>query len=41
MTKSAQKYCKYAVSALDYDDRNTAIDYMNKALSILKTGKEE
>ena len=41
MTQKAQKFCKYAVSALDYDDRNTAIDYMNKALNILKTGKEE
>ena len=41
MTQKAQKFCKYAVSALDYDDRNTAIDYMNKALNIMKTGKEE
>lgn len=35
-----QKLCKYAVSALDYDDKNTAIDNLEKALRILKTGRE-
>lgn len=37
----AQKYCKFAGSALNYDDVNTAIDNLTKALNILKFGKEE
>jgi len=40
MTAKAQKYCKFAASSLDYDDSNTAIDYLQKALRILQTGKE-
>ncbi|ROT79349.1 vacuolar protein sorting-associated protein VTA1 homolog [Penaeus vannamei] len=36
----AQKYCKWAVSALDYEDSKTAIDNLQKALSLLKTGKD-
>ena len=36
----AQKYCKYASSALDYDDSEGAIEYLGKALHLLKTGKE-
>ncbi|CAG9537763.1 unnamed protein product [Cercopithifilaria johnstoni] len=32
----AQKYAKYAVSALSYEDSKTAIESMMKALSILK-----
>ena len=40
ITSKAQKYCKYAASALDYDDRNTAILNMTKALNLLKTGRE-
>ena len=35
-----QKYCKYASSALDYDDRITAIDNLTKALRLLQTGQE-
>lgn len=36
----AQKYCKFAASALDYDDGTGAIEYLNKALNLLTTGKE-
>ncbi|XP_013105872.1 vacuolar protein sorting-associated protein VTA1 homolog [Stomoxys calcitrans] len=36
----AQKYCKYAGSALDYDDVNTAIENLNKALKLLTTGQD-
>ncbi|MCL4142874.1 UNVERIFIED_CONTAM: hypothetical protein GTU68_053971 [Idotea baltica] len=36
----AQKFCKYAISSLDYEDSPTAIDYITKALNILTTGKE-
>lgn len=36
----AQKYCKWAVSALDYEDSKTAIDNLQKALNLLKTGKD-
>lgn len=32
----AQKFAKYAVSALSYEDVKTAIDSMNKAIAILK-----
>lgn len=32
----AQKYAKYAVSALSYEDSETAIESMMKALTILK-----
>ena len=34
----AQKYCKYASSALNYDDVKTAIDNLQKALVLLTTG---
>lgn len=37
MTK-AQKYCKWAGSALTYDDVPTAINNLEKALRLLKTG---
>jgi len=37
----AQKYCKFASSALDYDDCEGAIDFMSKALHLLKTGKDK
>jgi vacuolar protein sorting-associated protein VTA1 len=40
MTAKAQKYCKFAVSALDYDDSSTAIINLTKALTLLKTGKD-
>ena len=36
----AQKHCKYATSSLDYDDTAGAIDFLEKALHILKTGKK-
>jgi hypothetical protein len=31
---------RFAASALDYDDTTTAIDYLQKALRIMQTGKE-
>ena len=34
----AQKLCKYASSALTYDDVPTAIDNLQKALHLLQTG---
>ncbi|KAF7646831.1 hypothetical protein LDENG_00181830 [Lucifuga dentata] len=36
----AQKYCKYAGSALQYEDVTTAIQNLQKALKLLTTGKE-
>ncbi|XP_016533345.1 vacuolar protein sorting-associated protein VTA1 homolog [Poecilia formosa] len=36
----AQKFCKYAGSALQYEDVNTAIQNLQKALKLLTTGKE-
>ncbi|XP_037933642.1 vacuolar protein sorting-associated protein VTA1 homolog [Teleopsis dalmanni] len=36
----AQKYCKYAGSALNYDDVKTAIENMQKALTLLTTGQD-
>ena len=38
--QKAQKYCKYATSALNYDDVKTAIENLNKALNLLQLGKE-
>lgn len=38
---AAQKYCKYAGSALNYNDVKTAVDYLEKALYLLATGKEK
>lgn len=35
-----KKYCKYASSAVDYDDRATAIDNLQKALRLLQTGRD-
>ena len=37
----AQKYCKFAGSALQYEDVPTAIMNLQKALSLLTTGKED
>ncbi|XP_068148384.1 vacuolar protein sorting-associated protein VTA1 homolog [Drosophila tropicalis] len=37
---TAQKYCKYAGSALNYDDVKTAIVNLQKALKLLSTGSE-
>jgi len=39
MTK-AQKYCKWAGSALNYDDVPTAITNLQKALKLLQTGQD-
>jgi len=36
----AQKLCKFAISALDYQDTATAIDNLNKAIHLCKTGQE-
>jgi len=33
-------FLRFAGSALDYDDTTTAIDYLQKALRIIQTGKE-
>lgn len=40
MTK-AQKYCKWAGSALNYDDVKSAIENLQKALHLLSTGTEQ
>ncbi|XP_073825600.1 vesicle trafficking 1 isoform X2 [Musca autumnalis] len=37
----AQKYCKYAGSALNYDDVKTAIVNLHKALKLLTTGQDD
>lgn len=36
----AGKYCKWAGSALNFDDVSTAIENLQKALHLLTTGKE-
>ncbi|XP_060518743.1 vacuolar protein sorting-associated protein VTA1 homolog [Cylas formicarius] len=38
--QKAQKYSKYATSALNYDDVKTAIDNLQKALNLLQFGRE-
>jgi len=35
----AEKMCKFAGSSISFDDTATAIDYLEKALRLLKTGK--
>lgn len=37
----AQKYCKYAGSALNFDDVKSAIDNLERALHILTTGEDK
>jgi vacuolar protein sorting-associated protein VTA1 len=37
----AQKLCKFASSALEYQDVQGAVEYLEKAMRLLKTGKEE
>ncbi|GAV03468.1 hypothetical protein RvY_13887 [Ramazzottius varieornatus] len=37
----AQKYCKYAASALQFDDVATATDLLEKTLRLIKTGRED
>lgn len=36
----AQKYCKWAGSALNYEDTKTAIENLQKALRLLQTGQD-
>lgn len=36
----AQKYCKWASSALNYDDVKTAIGSLKNALELLQTGRD-
>ncbi|XP_068199209.1 vacuolar protein sorting-associated protein VTA1 homolog isoform X2 [Antennarius striatus] len=36
----AQKYCKYAGSALQYEDVDTAVQNLQRALKLLTTGRE-
>jgi vacuolar protein sorting-associated protein VTA1 len=36
----AQKYCKWASSALNYDDIPTAILNLQKGLNLLQTGQD-
>jgi len=36
----AMKLCKFATSALQYEDTKTAIENLSKALSLLTTGRE-
>ncbi|KAF4524833.1 hypothetical protein B566_EDAN014316 [Ephemera danica] len=38
--QKAQKYCKWASSALNYDDIPTAVTNLEKALHLLKTGRD-
>ena len=37
--QQAIKFCKFAGSALQYEDNDTAIDNLNKALKLLTTGQ--
>ncbi|KAJ8978504.1 hypothetical protein NQ317_002407 [Molorchus minor] len=39
--QKAQKYCKFATSALNYDDVKSAIENLHKALNLLQLGREE
>ncbi|KAJ8865993.1 hypothetical protein PR048_033517 [Dryococelus australis] len=41
LTVKAQKYCKWAESALSYNDEPTAINYLTKALKLVQTGVDE
>ena len=34
------KLCRFAISSLDYEDKDGAIENLTKALNLLKTGKE-
>lgn len=38
--EKAQKYCKWAASALTYDDVKTAVDNLHKALRLLELGQD-
>ncbi|KAJ8939016.1 hypothetical protein NQ314_011269 [Rhamnusium bicolor] len=39
--QKAQKYCKFATSALNYDDVKSAVENLHKALNLLQLGKEQ
>ncbi|XP_023016545.1 vesicle trafficking 1 [Leptinotarsa decemlineata] len=39
--QKAQKFCKFATSALNYDDVKNALDYLHKAMNLLEQGKED
>ena len=36
----AQKLCKFASSALEYEDVQGAIEYLSQATKLLQTGKD-
>jgi len=36
----AMKLCKFATSALQYEDAKTAVDNLTKALNLLTSGQE-
>jgi|688.fasta_scaffold2526211_1 hypothetical protein len=38
--KTGYPIFRFAASSLDYDDTTTAVDYLQKALRIIQTGKE-
>jgi vacuolar protein sorting-associated protein VTA1 len=38
--EQVQKYCKNAISCLDFDDSPGAITFLEKSLKLLKTGRE-
>ncbi|CAH1799299.1 unnamed protein product [Owenia fusiformis] len=38
--QKAMKYCKYASSALQYEDTKTAVDNLTKALTLITTGQD-
>ncbi|XP_064089564.1 vacuolar protein sorting-associated protein VTA1 homolog [Macrobrachium nipponense] len=40
MITKAQKYCRWAVSALDYEDSKTAMSNLQKAVNLLSTGQD-
>eukprot|EP00794_Sanderia_malayensis_P000347 gene347-980_t len=37
--QQASKYCKFAISSLQYEDVSTAVENLTKALNLLKNGK--
>lgn len=38
--EKATKFAKYATSSLTYEDKDAAIEYLQKALNLLTTGHE-
>lgn len=39
--QKAQKYCKWAGSALQYEDVPTAVENLQKAIRLLTTGQDQ